>query len=140
VLGRKISLEATKSIGLPAEPRRWYNRGVLINEMSVHIRQQGYFKVPNACSKPGRIPSSRVDACISIPSASQNEGDKSFAGKVLQSPCALRRKYMVSGFCLILSATYNTKLSKSAQSQTFRAGLQPKGTKAQLVGGPASES
>jgi hypothetical protein len=80
---RKIPLEETKSIGLPAEPRQWYNGDVLINEISALVRYKANFKVPNACSKPGRMPSSRVDDPMSIPSASQNEGDKSFAGEDL---------------------------------------------------------
>ena len=82
VSSRKVSLEVIKRIERPAEPRQSYNTDALYKS-SVPVRCQAYVKVPNACSKPGRIPSNRVDSCISIPSASQNEGDKVFSGEVL---------------------------------------------------------
>jgi hypothetical protein len=83
VSGRKFFLKVLKRIEPPAGPRRSYNTDALINETSAPELYQAYVKVPNACSKPGRIPSNRVDACMSIPSASQNEGDKVFSGEVL---------------------------------------------------------
>jgi hypothetical protein len=83
IYSRKISPKVIRRIERPAELRQSYNTDALIGEALVLEHYQTYVKVPNACSKPGRIPSNRGDACISTPSASQNEGDKFFSGKIL---------------------------------------------------------
>lgn len=54
--------------------------------------------IPSGCSIPDSMASNPVSSEGERASESQKEGDNSFGGLILYSPCAFRRKYIVKGF------------------------------------------
>src|SRR6266481_5649964 len=54
---------------------------------------------PKGCSMPGMMASNPLRSSAFFPSESQKDGERVLSGLDMYNPCALRRKYIVSGFC-----------------------------------------
>jgi hypothetical protein len=80
---------------------------------------------PKGCSIPGIMASNPLRSSALFPSESQKDGERILSGLHLYSPCALRRKYIVRGFCNRMSLI-NTVQSRPLTKPHFSSRLAAK--------------